>query len=844
MAMNQFGAGFIIDAKDSASGVFRSVGKNFAGMTRQASGEANRMQGAIRRISRGMAVFAAGFAIVRPIQNALKESTKLSSALAEVATLTDDATFPLSRMDDIVKGLAARYGEQATDQAKALYQTISAGFGDAAEAARILDTSNKLAIGGVTDVQTAVDGLTNVLNTYSAANLDALDVSDAFFVAVKAGKTTIGELAGQVGRIAPAAEALKIPFDQMLGSMAAITTKGISTAAAASGLAGAIANINKPTQGAQEEAKRLGIQFDAAAVRAKGLSGFLDSITSSAKFNDDSMSKLFTSIEAYKVMLALTSNESEKFNEIMGQMEERVGATDTAVAKMEATFEHQSKRLAAIANNIQTTIGKSAEALLAPVLKVLNFAVEGVSSFLDSLPPGARKAIVGFVGAFGGLVGVMGLVMAFSGVLSLLGISITGLVGSLVGLVALAVPLTLMFAGLGVAVFALYRAFQKNTGGISTSWADMMQKIKFGWRGMMQIVSEGGLSKAFRDEMEHAQEFGVLRFLDGFKLFVERLQHFWDGLIKGFETGVDKLAGSAGMRRLRTAIDAIVSLFTGKKANDSQKTLIEWERKGERAGVRLAELGEIALNALAKVVELGGALSEAVGKITAEDITTGIDNATTSFKDMWGVLKDIVALFGALFNAVRGIVNLIQFVGAGLGEITAQVISMDFGELTETRKQLNEFLDSIGSSARVDVAVDFQYPEITAGEFAQAGQLAPGVAGRASADQISRAPRAWTNPPQGIEEARSLREDIIKFMTTSTRDWRAKNPHRYSFQEASVAEKAWYRTEVRRLERMIRDLSNRPINVNIDGEKMAESVKESDEATGSRIYDEDPSFGL
>ena len=829
MAMNQFGAGFVIDAKDFASGIFRSVGRNFSGMSQKATTDAQRMQGAVKRVASGMAIFAAGFAIVRPIQNALNESTKLSTALAEVATLTDDATFPLQRMNDIVKNLSAQYGEQATEQAKALYQTISAGFGDASQAARILETSNKLAIGGVTEVQTAVDGLTNVLNTYSSSNLAALDVSDAFFVAMKAGKTTIGELAGQVGRIAPAAEALKIPFDQMLGAMAAITTKGISTSEAASGLAGAIANINKPTTDATKESKRLGIEFSAAAVRAKGLSGFLDSITGSAKFNEDSMAKLFGSVEAFKVMLALTSNESEKFNEIMGQMEDRVGATDTAVAKMEATFAHQSKRFLAISNNIQTTIGKAAEAVLSPILGVINTITEGVSSFLDSLPPGARKAIVGFVGAFGGMTGVVGILMALSGVLSLVGLSISSLVIGFVALIALTAPLTLLFAGLGVAVFAAFRAFQKNTGGIATSWADMVKKVKLGWRGMMSIVADGGLSNAMIEELKEATEFGVIRYHRDFENFVERLQVFWSGLVSGFERGVDRLASSGAMIRLRNAIDGIVSIFTGRGAQDSTKTLAEWQEKGEQAGERLAKLGEIALNAVAKIVELGGALADVMGKITAEDITVGIDNATSSFKSLWNGLKDVANILGKVFDALRGVVNLIQFVGAGLTETFASVFTtLPAGEMVETRRQLNELLASVGSTTRVNVQAD---------QLVQRGGVGAPTAGQV-------APRLWTNPPQSVDEARNLRDEIIKFMSSSTREWRSQNPNRYSFQEASATERAWYRTEVRRLERMIRELSNRPININVDGEKVAQTVKDSDTATGSRVYDEDPSFGL
>jgi len=199
MPLNQFGAGFEITAKDAASGVFGRVGRNFSGMANKADKNSKVMHGAMARIGKGFALIGIGVASLAPLGLALNESQKLGKAIAEVSTLTDEATFPIERMKGLVKGLAGEYGEQATSQAAALYQTISAGYGDAAKAAEVLTSANKLAVGGVTEVETAVDGLTNVLNTYATQNLKSADVSDAFFVAVKAGKTTVGELSQQIG---------------------------------------------------------------------------------------------------------------------------------------------------------------------------------------------------------------------------------------------------------------------------------------------------------------------------------------------------------------------------------------------------------------------------------------------------------------------------------------------------------------------------------------------------------------------------------------------------------------------------------------------------------------------
>ena len=90
---------------------------------------------------------------------AVNNAKQFGTAMAEVSTLLpgDADMAPLS---EAIKDLSKQFGAFPTDQAKAIYQIISAGAEDSAQAIEILTAANKLAIGGVTDVTTAADGLT------------------------------------------------------------------------------------------------------------------------------------------------------------------------------------------------------------------------------------------------------------------------------------------------------------------------------------------------------------------------------------------------------------------------------------------------------------------------------------------------------------------------------------------------------------------------------------------------------------------------------------------------------------------------------------------------------------
>ena len=54
-----------------------------------------------------------------------------------------------------------------------------------------LETAQKGAVAGVSDVSTAVDGLSSVVNAWGEKNITAAQASDLMFTAVKEGKTYI-----------------------------------------------------------------------------------------------------------------------------------------------------------------------------------------------------------------------------------------------------------------------------------------------------------------------------------------------------------------------------------------------------------------------------------------------------------------------------------------------------------------------------------------------------------------------------------------------------------------------------------------------------------------------------
>lgn len=369
-----------------------------------------------------IAAGAALYGLNRVVGGATREASGFATAMAEVSTLLDD-TSSIDGLSDSVRELAREYGGSAQGQAKALYQVISAGAQDATQATEYLTVANKLAIGGVTDITTAADGLTSILNAYSESAGGAASVSDAMFVAMKAGKTTIGELSNAVGQVAPLAAQAGVGMEELLGATAALTKGGLKTSEAMTQLRAIVAAVVKPTKEAADTAKELGIDFNTTAIRGQGLAKWLEEIKQKTGGSEEEMAKLFGSVEALGAVFALTGNASADFAAIMESMETKAGQTDAAFNKMAESPEMAARRFKSALGDMQISIGQAVTAL-APLLEVVTDAINGFNDL-----PGPIKSTVAAVGL--AAVAIPALVLSLSSLTKALGILRTAFAGQL-----------------------------------------------------------------------------------------------------------------------------------------------------------------------------------------------------------------------------------------------------------------------------------------------------------------------------------------------------------------------------------------------------------------------------
>lgn len=334
-------------------------------------------------------------ALSAPIMGAAIAGAKLNSefatGLAKVSTLVDTTVVNMQKMRAGMVDLSNELGVSVTELAEGTYQAISAGV-DANKVMDFMKVSAKGARAGFSDLTTTTDALTNVINAYGMQTEDAQIIMDKFIVTQNLGKTTVDELSKSLGQVTPIASQAGVGLDELLASVAALTAAGIKTPEAITGLKAALSNIIKPSEQASKMAQQLGLDFSTAHLKSVGWAKFLEEIKEKTGGNADMMAKLFGSTEALNAVMVLVGNGADKFADSLNGVENAAGATDEAVAKMDAT---PAQQLAKAINQLKNASMELAQGLT-PLISRTAMMTKAFAEFLNNLTPFQKELLFSF----------------------------------------------------------------------------------------------------------------------------------------------------------------------------------------------------------------------------------------------------------------------------------------------------------------------------------------------------------------------------------------------------------------------------------------------------------------
>jgi TP901 family phage tail tape measure protein len=368
---------------------------------------------------------------------ALREATtaghEFGTQLRLISTIGKQSAPALRELGDEILRASDELQAPAVELAAANYEILSSGITNASDAFDVMTQSAKLSKAGVSTAAEAADILTSSLNALGGTPARNAEI---LFKAVDLGKVKVSEMAESFGGVAAQARIAGVSLEEIAASVATLSLIGKKPSEGLTGLQSILTALSKQSQESQKQAKAIGLEFNTAALRAKGLAGFIKDVMDKSKGSDEVLSKLFGRVEGLNAIMALGSVSADTYADTLEQIKNSSGS-------LEEAFQRTLNPIDGFANaikNLSINAGQSLNQALAGPLKSLGELAKALQN---------QKDLLAFATGVAAVVAALGLLAtaasAAIAILAPLGIAL-GLLSATLGIGLAPVILTVVAA--------------------------------------------------------------------------------------------------------------------------------------------------------------------------------------------------------------------------------------------------------------------------------------------------------------------------------------------------------------------------------------------------------------
>lgn len=360
-------------------------GKGFKDLSQNADGlkqamtaaivEADKLKSSLINWSQGVQALGAVSNAVSQLNGTLQDITADSrafgAAMKAANTMAGKNAEGFANLKGQVADLSKTLPIARDELANGLYQVISNGVPED-NWIDYLNKSAKASVGGIADLGETVKVTSTVIKNYGLAWDAAESVQDKIQLTAKNGVTSFEQLAQALPRVTANASTLGVSVDELLASFATLTGVSGNTNEVATQMAAIFTALVKPSSEATEMAEKMGIEFNAASIKAAGgLRNFLTQLDASVKkyaaangvLEQEVYAKLFGSAESLRALTPLTNQLAEKFSENVDAMANSAGTINAAYNEMSstgsATTQMLKNQLSAITDVVAGFVGSA-----------------------------------------------------------------------------------------------------------------------------------------------------------------------------------------------------------------------------------------------------------------------------------------------------------------------------------------------------------------------------------------------------------------------------------------------------------------------------------------------------
>jgi TP901 family phage tail tape measure protein len=827
MSINAMGFGLVFTARDLASGSIQRLERNFLSMEGSITGGADRIRASFKQLGTGLTILTAGAATLAGAFAFASAAADFEQAIAAVGAVSNASTSELKALHDAALEAGIQTQFTPTEATKGLQELAQAGF-NAQESIKLLIPSLDLAAGSLGELspEAAAGVAAQSMKAFGISVDGAGFAVDQMLQAVNVFALRAGELPLALGHAADGANALKQSLGETLIAMGLI--KNVIPGVERASTAASVAMERMADPRVQKILHGIGVEV----TRGKGeFRNFLDVIGDLAPkleaMNDQQRAAFLLHAFGHHALSGVGAILTQITNGIRTEAGETLKGAD-AVAylrdqfdnaggaaakfrdKMLDTFGGQAKLLRGSIQTLMIALGEPLEATFKPIVTTILGALNAVLGVIRNTPEPVKRFFAMLTLVAGTFLTLVGGVLAAQGAIAILGMGLEVLGVSFGAIAQTLVVAVGALALLGVIAAALRIAWDRNLGGMAEKVQRVGEIISLFFRGVSQLIEQGGFSGALRDELNKAENSGLKAFLVQVWMTWYRLERFWDGIKSGFTSAVEEawpvfVALGEAFDSLATELGSFFGTITGGAAalpSDRFKAfgkvigeVFAWVAT---TGVRiLTEILRIAsglvrgareslewiADAAASVGTAFGVLRDAWNELTGAGNEAGDAMAARGgdFEDLGhivgvvlgGAITGVIYLFTGFIHVVAGVLRIVRvlkdfFVGVGdfitdLGNAILWFFSEALpNALGAAKDAIASALASLGDGAASIFGFGPEAPELPGGRSARGQPLAEASTRLAAASaRVASAPMPAAASAARDAEAASLFEALL-----------------------------------------------------------------------------------
>lgn len=261
-------------------------------------------------------------------REAVSNAIEFQRQLGEVQTLSQRAQLSTNQWATGLRRLSDSFGIPIIEQARGAYDALSDQIAEGTEVIGFMEAANRFALSTNSSLETSVQSLGSVINSFGLDARDAEKISAQLFKLIDLGRVTADELGASLGQVSVLTNQTGVSFEELSASLATLTINGFKFTEAMTQVRGVLTKFIKPTEAMKEFLRAEGFESGVEATSTMPLIDLLVTLRKHVGETGDEVEGLATAINRIRGQsFGLLVSEGAGYEQAKKALEEITNAT-------------------------------------------------------------------------------------------------------------------------------------------------------------------------------------------------------------------------------------------------------------------------------------------------------------------------------------------------------------------------------------------------------------------------------------------------------------------------------------------------------------------------------------